>query len=478
MLYLITAIFIIGYLAIAMESKLQINKAATALMTAGIIWILYITTSALTVPKVSPDSFSNFLAENPGVQSLPLLQQCIKYITDVQIIENLGEVSETLFFLIGAMTIVEIIDVHGGFAIITNRITTRRKKELLWIISGIAFFMSAVLDNMTTSIVMIMLVRRIIPNYKERWIFASMIVIAANSGGAWSPIGDVTTIMLWVKGNVTSAPLSMSLLLPCMVSAAVPVALASRMIKGEIIPNNTVDPVSTSVEKVITVKERTVIFFLGIACLLGVPVFKSTTHLPPFMGVLLGLSIIWIYTDIMYKHKIHVEERFKHRVTNVLHRIDTATILFFLGILMAVGALTASGILDKAAQFLNEKVHNIYIINTVIGLLSSVIDNVPLVAAATGMYPVVDAATISSAADPAFMSYFAVDGGFWLLLAYCAGVGGSILIIGSVAGVVIMGIEKMNFVWYFKNISLLALIGYFSGIAVYIAQVFLTTGTL
>lgn len=471
-------VFIVGYLCIAMEHKLQVNKAASALMTAGILWVIYIVALPLVVPEVSGPAFADYLGLNPGVKNLPLVQQCIKFIVDVQVIESLGEISETLFFLIGAMTIVELIDVHGGFAIITNRITTRNKKKLLWLVSLLTFFMSAVLDNMTTAIVMVMLIRRIVPNYKERWIFASLIIIAANSGGAWSPIGDVTTIMLWVKGNVSTMPLISSLFLPSLVSVVIPTFLASRMLKGSIVPNDTIDPVSTNIEQVLTESQRTVLFFLGVFCLLMVPVFKSVTHLPPFMGVLVGLSVMWVYTEILYRRKVNVEDRDKHRVTKVLHRIDMPTILFFLGILMAVSALQATGVLNSLGAFLNEKLHNVYAINLIIGYLSSVVDNVPLVAGAIGMYPVADPSMLSTMADPAFMQHFVPDGAFWLSLAYCAGVGGSMLIIGSVAGVVVMGIEKMNFMWYFKNISLIAMLGYLGGMVTLLVMEYIRVGAL
>lgn len=474
MLNLMIFVFIAGYTCIAMEHKLRVDKAATALITAGVLWVLYVLTAPLAVQQFSAEAFGDYLAANPSVASLPVAEQCVRFITNVQIVESLGEVSETLFFLIGAMTIVELLDIHGGFAIITSRITTRHKVRLLWLIGLITFFMSAALDNMTTAIVMIMLIRKIIPNYKERWIFASIIIIAANSGGAWSPIGDVTTIMLWVKGNVTSAPLVSQLILPCIVSTVVPILLASRLLHGTIVPNDTVDPCTTNIEQVLTLKERTVLFFIGLGCLLAVPVFKSVTHLPPFMGVMVGLGIIWTYTEILYKHKVNVEERFKHRVTSAIHRIDLPTVLFFLGILMAVNALQATGILNGMATLLNEQVHNIYVINLVIGVLSSVIDNVPLVAAAIGMYPTVDPSVLQTMADPAFMQHFVQDGTFWSFLAYCAGVGGSMLIIGSVAGVVVMGIEKISFGWYFKNISLMALLGYLAGAGVFILQKLLT----
>jgi len=461
-------VFIIGYIMIATEHKLQIDKAAVALLTAGFLWIIYILFAPLSAPVINPVHFQDFVNHTGNISSLPLLEQCRKFIVDVQIVESLGEISETLFFLIGAMTIVEIIDVHGGFHIITSKITTKEKRKLLWVISGITFFMSAVLDNMTTAIVMVMLLRRIITNYKERWVFASMIIIAANSGGAWSPIGDVTTIMLWVKGKVTALPLITKLFLPSLVSTIVPLLFATRMLKGEITPSAKLDNKGHMHSDVLSNNERLILLLLGIACLLYVPLFKYITHLPPFVGVLIGLGVLWVYTELLYRKKREMNEDMKHRVTRVIRRIDTPTILFFLGILMSVGALQATGVLNTMGQFLNDKIHNVYIINVVIGALSSVVDNVPLVAVAMGMYPLVEPANLATIADPAFMQHFVQDGDFWLFLAYCSGVGGSMLIIGSVSGVVVMGIEKMSFSWYLKNISLLAAAGYIAGAVVYI----------
>lgn len=460
-------VFIIGYLMIATEHKLQIDKAAVALITAGLLWVIYILAFPLLAQVTNPEHFREFILENPQFASLSLVEQCTKYIIDIQIIESLGEISETLFFLLGAMTIVEIIDVHGGFHIITGKISSTNKKRLLWIITSITFFMSALLDNMTTSIVMVMLLRKIISNYKERWIFASMIIIAANSGGAWSPIGDVTTIMLWVKGKVTAIPLVTQLLIPSLISTLVPLAIATKMLKGHIEPIKRIQS-KTQLSSFISSKERHFIFFLGLACLLYVPIFKHFTHLPPFVGVLIGLGVLWVYTEIMYRRKRNMDEGQKHRVTRVIRRVDTPTILFFLGILLAVGALQSTGMLNGLGDMLNSKVHNIYAIDMIIGALSSVVDNVPLVAVAMGMYPVVDPASLATIADPQFMQHFVVDGNFWLFLAYCSGVGGSMLIIGSVSGVVIMGIEKITFSWYLKNFSLLAALGYIAGALAFI----------
>lgn len=458
-------VFIIGYFFIAIEHRVGIDKAAVALLTGGILWVLYILLSPLTVPNVFPVHFHEFVADNNGVNILPLIEQCRSYIVDVHIIESLGEISETLFFLMGAMTIVELVDVHGGFYIITDRITTRNKKLLLILIAFITFFMSSILDNLTTSIVMVMMVRKIVPNYKERWVYGSMIIIAANSGGAWSPIGDVTTIMLWIKGKITTGPVISSLFIPGLISMVIPMLLATRMLKGELV--ETSRKAAGHISTILSEKERLILSAMGVLALVMVPVFKYLTHLPPFVGVLIGLSILWIYTEIIYSRK-ETTETLKHRVTRVLKRVDTATILFFLGILLAVNALQGTGVLNTTGTFLEERVHNVYLINIAIGFLSAIVDNVPLVAVAMGMYPLADASMIAAAADPAFMQTFVQDGSFWLFLAYCAGVGGSLLIIGSAAGVVVMGIERITFNWYLKHFSLLALAGYLAGAGTFV----------
>ena len=458
-------VFIIGYFFIAIEHRVGIDKAAIALLTGGILWVLYILLSPLTVPNVFHVHFHEFVADNNSVNILPLIEQCRSYIVDVHIIESLGEISETLFFLMGAMTIVELVDVHGGFYIITDRITTRNKKLLLILIAFITFFMSSILDNLTTSIVMVMMVRKIVPNYKERWVYGSMIIIAANSGGAWSPIGDVTTIMLWIKGKITTGPLISSLFIPGLISMIVSMLLATRMLKGELV--ETSRKAAGHISTILSEKERLILSAMGVLALVMVPVFKYLTHLPPFVGVLIGLSILWIYTEIIYSRK-ETTETLKHRVTRVLKRVDTATILFFLGILLAVNALQGTGVLNIMGAFLEERVHNVYLINIAIGFLSAIVDNVPLVAVAMGMYPLADASMIAAAADPAFMQTFVQDGSFWLFLAYCAGVGGSLLIIGSAAGVVVMGIERITFNWYLKHFSLLALAGYLAGAGTFV----------
>ena len=462
-------VFILGYLGIAMEHNLKVNKAGIALVTGIVLWVIYIFAADYYVPAFNGEEFRHFLDISPQLQNLSEHEQHIRFVVDGQVLEHIGDIAETLLFLMGAMTIVELIDVHGGFAFVTNRISTRNKHKLLWTISILTFFMSALLDNMTTAIVMIMMIRKLLANYKERWLFGSIIVIAANCGGAWSPIGDVTTIMLWVKGNISTVPTIVNLFIPCLVSLVIPVFIANRFLHGILTSPDYQDDIP-ELQRLMSRKERLSILILGIACLISIPVFKAVTHLPPFMGVMLALGILWVYTEIMYKHTPNIQESLKERVSNVLGRIDMSTILFFLGILLSVAALQSAGVLSAFAGFLDEKVHNVYAINVLIGALSSIIDNVPLVAAAMGMYPVADAALVAASADPAYMSAFMPDGAFWQLLTYCAGVGGSILIIGSAAGVVVMGIEKIRFGWYMKNISLMALSGYLAGVLVYWLQ--------
>ncbi len=377
--------------------------------------------------------------------------------------ESLGDITQTLLFLIGAMTIVELIDVHGGFRVITDHITTRDKKRLLWVICLTTFILSAILDNMTTTIVMIMLLRKLITSKKERWLYAAMIIIAANTGGAWSPIGDVTTIMLWVKGNVTAPALVSFVLLPSVVALLIPLLFVSRRLKGTLpeIKEKDVEGVNS-----ITPREQKTIFYLGVGGLIFVPVFKTFTHMPPFVGILLVLGVLWTFTEIMYNGKM-LERSREHRLPKVISRIDMPSILFFLGILMAVAVLQNSGILAAAARGLDEGIHDVYAINVLLGALSSIVDNVPLVAGVMGMYPVADVAASGYAAN------FIVDGVFWEFLSFCAGVGGSLLIIGSAAGVIAMGLEKINFGWYLRNFSLLALAGYLGGAVVYFLEVVL-----
>ncbi len=433
-------LFLVGYLMIALEHPLKINKAGTALLLGTILWVMY--------SRLAP---------------LPTIEQ--------ELLHSVGEIAETLIFLIGAMITVELIDSHGGFTFITRYITTTDKRKLLLAIATITFFLSAVLDNLTTSIVMIMLLRKLVGNYKERWVFGSIIIIAANSGGAWSPIGDVTTIMLWVRGNISTSATIPNLILPSIVSALVPVLFAMRFLHGKVTPPRVIaggDENNALLEKLLP-KTKLSILILGLFCLLFVPIFKTITHLPPFMGILLGVGVLWLYTERMYA-RTPVDEELKLRLSKVVHRIDGTTLLFFLGILLAVDALRCVGILGDFALWLDQSVGNVYVVNLIIGTLSAIVDNVPLVAGAMGMYPVATDAMIAAAPDPAYMMNFAQDGVFWQFLAYCAGVGGSMLIIGSAAGVVVMGLERINFIWYLKNISLLALLGYLAGAGVYILQ--------
>ena len=444
MVLLMICLFVLGYVAIATEHQIHVNKAASALILCSLLWTIYI-----------------FYA--PALNTQVGVQKTTDYVTKVELIEGVGEVAEILFFLMGAMTIVELIDVHGGFNIITRRITTKNKKTLLFILTGITFVMSAVLDNLTTTIVIVMLLRKLVQDQKERWYFAAVVILAANAGGAFSPIGDVTTIMLWVKGNVTTSHLIPELILPSIVAAALPMVIMSRKLHGSLEESTDVVDAEShelSVAEMVTNRERNIIFYLGIGALVFVPIFKAITHLPPYLGVSLGLGVLWVYTEIMYHEKgDSIKEEKKARIQKVVKRIDMTTILFFLGILMAVNALSFAGILRELSEWLDQSVGNIYAINIIIGVLSSIVDNVPLVAGAMKMYEV----------DPS-TAYFAVDGAFWLFLAYCAGVGGSILIVGSAAGVVVMGLEKVSFGWYLKEVSLIALLGYLAGALMFIIQ--------
>lgn len=452
----LVVVFIIGYMFIALEHPIKIDKSASALLLGMVMWVLFIL-GAESLPFVIEQAQAHGLGNH---LSTYVNNECL---------HHMGEIATTLFFLIGAMTIVELVDVHGGFTIITDRITSRDKKKLLWILCFVTFFMSAILDNLTTSIVMVLLLRKLINNPKERWLYASMIIIAANAGGAWSPIGDITTIMLWVKGNISTGSVIMYILLPSLVAMIVPLLFVSGKLKGQLEP---IVEDKSCADICISKKERNMLFCLGVGGLIFVPIFKTITHLPPFIGMLFSLSILWIVTEIMYNGKPMGAER-QHRLPRVLQRIDTPTILFFLGILMAVAVLQSTGILGDMAALLTEKVGDIYIINIVLGFLSSIVDNVPLVAAAQGMYPIISIEEAQSLAAGSYDLNFIVDGAFWLLLTYCAGVGGSMLIIGSAAGVVVMGLEKIDFGWYLKNISLLAAVGYLAGAAILIGELIL-----
>jgi Na+/H+ antiporter NhaD/arsenite permease-like protein len=459
MLTAIVILFIVGYLAIALEHPLKVDKTATALVLGMLLWVLYALGAETLVPMAAGEKFQRYLAENPSLLSSSTAHQALDYIINVDVVEHLGDVAQTVLFLLGAMTIVELIDIHEGFTVITSRINTRNKRRLLWVMAWLTFFMSAVLDNLTTTIVMLTLLRKFVPDKKERWLYAGSIVIAANSGGAWSPIGDVTTILLWAKGNVTVEALIKFVLLPSIVSMVIPVAFIAKQLKGELpVPENT-----GYTNDDLTNKDRTLIFVMGVVGLLLVPVFKTITHLPPFIGILLVLGILWVFIECFYNGKVLVKAK-QYRIPRVISRIDMPSILFFLGILMAVAVLQSTGILATMADILDTSIHHIYGIDTLLGALSAVIDNVPMVAGVMGMYPVADPGATGYAAN------FVVDGHFWGLLSYCAGVGGSMLIIGSAAGVITMGIEKMNFGWYLKKFSWLAAIGYLAGVCVYIVE--------
>ena len=366
------------------------------------------------------------------------------------------------------MTIVEIVDQHQGFKVITDRITTTNYVKLLWILSFLTFFMSAALDNLTTTIVMVAILRKLVKEKEQRWFMASMIILAANAGGAWSPIGDVTTIMLWIGGQVTTVKIIIGVIIPSLVAMIIPLLIITFFYPKHDVEKPKLN--STEEREFTTKGERLFILILGVAGLLFVPVFKTVTHLQPYMGMLLSLGIIWIVTEVMHRIKPE-EDRRRLNVVTILQKVDVPTVLLFLGILMAVGSLASAGHLDILSAWLDEKVGDIYIINIIIGALSSIVDNVPLVAGAMGMYEVATPEMVQAAADSAYAAHFVQDGAFWEFLAYCAGTGGSILIIGSAAGVAAMGMEKIDFIWYMKKISLLAIAGYLAGAGAYWLQV-------
>jgi NhaD family Na+/H+ antiporter len=415
----IIIIFILGYLAIAFEHTIRLNKAATALVTGVLCWTVYI-----------------LFAED-------------KEVVTEQLTHHVGELSQILFFLMGAMTIVELIDAHDGFEIVTSRITTTSKGKLMWIIALLSFFFSAVLDNLTTTIVM---VRKLVADKNDRWMLAGLIVIAANAGGAWSPIGDVTTTMLWTGNQITAANIMIKLIVPSLVCLLVPLLFMRFVFKGNI--TRPVQEYDNGEPAPGSSRQRNIVFFSGITVLLMVPVFKTITHLPPFMGILIGLGIIWIITEVINSNKDE-EDRKTYTVSYALRKIDTPSILFFLGILLAISALESVGQLTLASSWMDKTLKDQNLIVMSIGLFSSIVDNVPLVAAAQGMYD---------------LNTYPTDHYFWEFIAYCTGTGGSILIIGSAAGVAAMGLEKINFIWYLKKIGWLALIGYFAGAIVYILQ--------
>lgn len=415
---LIVSIFIIGYLIITLEHAFNVNKAATALLTGVLCWVAY------------------------------LFSLSDVHLVSEQLMHHLGEIAGILFFLLGAMTVVELIDAHDGFRIITNAIRTTDKRKLLWLISVFTFFLSAVLDNLTTAILMVSLLRTLIKDKNDRWFFLGMVIIASNAGGAWSPIGDVTTTMLWIGGQITAKNIILKLFIPSLICLLVPLFIVSFKMKGSITGMEE-EPKESPADKL----SRNIIFFTGIGVLLFIPVFKTVTHLPPFMGMLLGLGVLWIVSEIIHKDK-DTADKDMLSVVYALRKIDTPSILFFLGILIGIAGLQSAGILTNFASYLDSKISNDNLIVMIIGLLSAIVDNVPLVAAAIGMYD---------------LNQYPSDHSFWEFLAYMTGTGGSALIIGTAAGVAVMGMEKITFFWYLKKMSLLALVGCLSGALVYIA---------
>ena len=421
---IVILVFVVGYIAIALEHPIKINKTASALLTGVLCWTIHALTSAEGPDKVVG-----------------------------QLSHHLANVSEILFFLMGAMTIVELVDAYQGFRLITDRINTKNPKILLWLICFVTFFLSSILDNLTTSIVMISLIRKLIPNKEMRMFFAGMIIIAANAGGAWTPIGDVTTTMLWIGGQISTVNIMKVLFVPSIMCLLVPLIYLSFTLKGELGEAHNTAHMHTHGEGNEKIKGSTVMLILGVGALVFVPVFKTVTHLPPYIGMLLGLGVLWVISEMINPHADEAARR-PFSAAGALSRIDSSSVLFFLGILLAVGALESMEILTHFATLLNTTFGDNRIIVTLIGLLSAIVDNVPLVAASMGMYS---------------LEMYPQDHLIWEYLAYCAGTGGSILIIGSAAGVAVMGMEKIDFIWYLKKISLIAMLGYFAGAACYLA---------
>ncbi len=464
MYILMLVAFVIGYIFIALEHPLKIDKAASAVLTGVICWTLLVFgqseiltdivghethTEAHVAPHDGAGGESH-TGDHPTMEAGEATQHYI----EEQLLEHLGDIAEILFFLMGAITIVELVDAHDGFRVVTDRIKTTKRSKLLWIVSIVTFLFSAALDNLTTTIVKAALLPKLMRKQEDLWFFAGMVVIAANAGGAWSPIGDVTTIMLWIGGQVSAANIIVTDFLPSVVCLAVPLTIASFIMKGDVRRPDEVEEshMMPPIEK----GEQMLIFWMGVLGLLFVPVFKTVTHLPPYLGVMFSLGVVWVTTEVMHRRRKEVPNRNTLLVSSVIRRIDTPSILFFLGILLAVASLQTAGHLNELAMAMDKTFKgDIYIINTLIGLLSAVVDNVPMVAAAIGMYP---------------LEVYPIDSQFWELLAYCAGTGGSALIIGSAAGVAIMGILKIDFVWYLRHITWLALLGYLAGIATYYVQ--------
>lgn len=462
--YLMIVVFVFGYLCIALEHPLKVNKTATALVLCCAMWsIVAIGGTSAMIPQIAAvaNGMGEALTQTMNAMGIENAGAVRDYVTNV-ILTHLGDTGEIVFFLLGAMTIVEIVDSWGGFRVITDHIHETSKVKLLWILGLLTFFMSAVLDNLTTTIVMLALLGKLVPVLKERWFFASMIVIAANAGGAWSPIGDVTTIMLWIAQKVSALNIIIMTLSASLVSILVPFIILSFTMRGKVDQSGATAFVDNSPASRVSHKQRKTMLILGICLLLFVPVFKTFTHLPPYIGMLGALGVIWIVSEAMRPKDPADPNHEALTAPVIMRRVDFSSILFFLGILMAVGALQACGHLTLMATNLDQiqlgEPHKYFLISGIIGILSSVVDNVPLVAATMGMYD------------------FPMDHYFWELIAYCAGTGGSMLIIGSAAGVAAMGIEKIDFIWYLKHVSWIALIGYLAGMATYIGQYYMIHG--
>ncbi len=443
---LIIIIFVVGYLAIALEHPIKINKTASALVTAVVCWTIF-TVSGSPETLLNSERYLHFIHElGDKAATLSAGELHLEYVVE-QLGHHLNEIAQILFFLMGAMTIVELVDAHHGFKFITDRIKTKNPVLLLWVVCIVAFFLSSVLDNLTTTIVMVSLIRKLIPDKEMRLFFAGMIVIAANAGGAWSPIGDVTTTMLWIGGQISAVSIMKSLIIPSIVCTLVPLLFLTFTMKGTLGDFKEEGESSGS-----SVKTGNLMLVLGVGALISVPIFKTVTHLPPYMGMLLGLGILWVVSELI-NPDMDEAERKNFTASHALAKIDMPSVLFFLGILLAVGSLQSMGTLANFANYLNTTIGDNRIIITLIGVLSAIVDNVPLVAASMGMYS---------------LETYPMDDFIWTYLAYCAGTGGSILIIGSAAGVAAMGMEKIEFGWYLKRISFLAALGYFAGAGVYL----------
>ena len=445
----IIAVFCIGYAFIILEHNINVDKAASAVLTGVLCWAIYVLAAPGLIDIASlPQAFVD-------TQAGKSTEEIIKtWVGQHQVLEGFAETASILFFLLGAMTIVEMVDAYGGFSIITDRIRSTSMVTLLWIIGTVTFFLSAALDNLTTTIVMISLIRKLIDEHSDRLFFAGIIVIAANAGGAWSPIGDVTTTMLWIGGQITTMKIITAIFVPSTVCLVIPLLFLTFRLRGRQIRAPGQNGVDAEAKYAVSKAHRNLIFIVGMGGLLFVPVFKTLTHLPPFMGMLFSLGVLWVVSEVVHEDREKAMQSGMHILT-VLRRIDTPSVLFFLGILTAVSALQATGLLGQAANFLDHTVGNIDLIVFLIGLLSAVIDNVPLVAATMGMYD---------------LAVYPTDSPLWEFLAFAAGTGGSCLIIGSAAGVAAMGMERINFFWYMRNISGLALLGYVAGCAVIVFE--------